>query len=167
MPTKYRHSAGFGRRMEYWLIGQMLREGLDVYVPVVDDIGVDAVIRKADNSFIEVQIKARSHEVKFTSAALFAAIDHPLPRKNYYFVFRSERLDKMRIMSSEELIAESSQIKSGRNKGLRAIWLNGRRTNRATGQREEFPRLRFEKYIAADFSRFKKEGATVATPAPE
>ena len=24
----FRHSAGFGKRMEYWLIGQMLKEGL-------------------------------------------------------------------------------------------------------------------------------------------
>jgi hypothetical protein len=167
MATKYRHSAGFGRRMEYWLIGQMLREGLDVYVPLVDDIGVDAVIRKEDNSFIEVQIKARSHEVKLTSAALFAAIDHLLPRQNYYFVLRSERLDKMWIMSSEELIAESSQIKAGPNKGLRAIALNGTKINKSTGKREEYPRPRFEKYIATDFSRFKKEGAIVATPAPE
>jgi hypothetical protein len=63
MAITFRHTAGFGRRMEYWLIGQMLREGLDVYVPVVDDFGIDAVIRKADNSFIEVQIKARSRNV--------------------------------------------------------------------------------------------------------
>jgi hypothetical protein len=34
MATTFRHSAGFGRRMEYWLIGRMLREGLDVYVPL-------------------------------------------------------------------------------------------------------------------------------------
>ena len=33
MATTFRHAAGFGRRMEYWLIGRMLREGLDVYVP--------------------------------------------------------------------------------------------------------------------------------------
>jgi hypothetical protein len=145
----------------------MLREGLDVYVPVVDDIGVDAVIRKADHSFIEVQIKARSHEVKFTSAALFAAIDHPLPRQNYYFVFRSERLDTMWIMSSEELIAEASQIKNGHNKGLRAMRLNGTKINKANGKREEYPRKKFEKYIAKDFSRFKAAGAIVATPAPE
>jgi hypothetical protein len=166
MATKYRHSAGFGRRMEYWLIGQMLREGLDVYVPLVDDIGVDAVIRKADNNFIEVQIKARSHEVKFTSAALFAGIDHPLPRQNYYFVFRSERLNTMWIMSSEELMAEASQIKNGRNKGLRAIWLNGTKINEATGKREEYQRERYKKFIANDFSRFKDAGAIVATPAP-
>ncbi|MGA9485972.1 MAG: hypothetical protein WBV25_02690 [Methylocella sp.] len=60
MGIKFRHSAGFGKRMEYWIIGQMLREGLDVYVPLVDDFGIDAVIRKQNNQFIEVQIKARS-----------------------------------------------------------------------------------------------------------
>jgi hypothetical protein len=58
MPITFRHSAAFGRRMEYWLIGRMLREGLDVYVPLVDDFGIDAVIRKQNNQFVEVQIKA-------------------------------------------------------------------------------------------------------------
>jgi hypothetical protein len=167
MAATYRHSAGFGRRMEFWLIGQMLREGLDVYVPLVDDIGVDAVIRKENNRFIEVQIKARSDKVKLTSAALFAAIDHPLPRENYYFVFRSERLDATWIMSSEELIAESSQIKNGPNKGLRAIWLNGTKIDKATGERKEYAKLRYNKYLASDFSRFKAAGAIVATPPPE
>lgn len=28
----FRHSAGFGKRMEYWIIGQMLKEGLDVTI---------------------------------------------------------------------------------------------------------------------------------------
>ena len=56
-------SAGFGKRMEYNLVGKMLMEGLDVYLPLVDDHGVDYVIKKEDGTFIEVQIKARSSEV--------------------------------------------------------------------------------------------------------
>ena len=111
MGITFRHSAGFGRRMEYWLIGQMLREGLDVYVPLVDDFGIDAVIRKKDNSFIEVQIKARSKGVKEGDAALFAAIAHPNARKNYFFVFYSQRLDATWILSSDEFIAKSAQNK--------------------------------------------------------
>ncbi|HLG82524.1 MAG TPA: hypothetical protein VKY22_16025 [Bradyrhizobium sp.] len=83
MGITFRRAAGFGRRMEYWLIGRMLREGLDVYVPLVDDFGIGAVVRKQDNQFIEVQIKARSTDVQHGSAALFAAIEHPKPRKNY------------------------------------------------------------------------------------
>ena len=62
MGISFRHSAGFGKRMEYYLIGNMLMEGLDVYVPLVDDHGVDCVIKKEDGTFIEVQIKAKRIE---------------------------------------------------------------------------------------------------------
>ena len=43
MGASFRHSAGFGKRMEYNLVGKMLMEGLDVYLPLVDDHGVDCV----------------------------------------------------------------------------------------------------------------------------
>jgi hypothetical protein len=167
MGIKFRHSAGFGRRMEYWLIGRMLREGLDVYVPLVDDFGIDAVIRKQGNEFIEVQIKARSETVIEGDAALFAAIVHPLPRKNYYFVFYSEHLDAMWIMSSEEFISECTQNKTGKNVGKRAIWFNGKKTDKATGKKIEYRYPRFEKYYATDFSIFRKVSGLVATPVPD
>lgn len=153
--------------MEYWVIGQMLREGLDVYVPLVDDIGIDAVIRKEDNTFIEVQIKARSNKVKLGACALFAAIRHPKRRGNYFFVFHSERLSETWILSSDELIEASYAIKSGPNKGLRAIWLNGTKFDKATGERKEHRNPRYDKYLDRDFSRFKTAGALVVKPAPE
>lgn len=53
---RYRYLAGFGKRMEYYLFELILKEELDCYVPLVDDDGIDVVIRKADGSFIEVQI---------------------------------------------------------------------------------------------------------------
>lgn len=105
MGVSFRHSAGFGKRIEYMLIGKMLMEGLDVYVPLVDDHGVDCVIKKEDGTYIEVQIKARSMEVNDGDAALFAAISHE-PQKNYYFIFYSERMEMMWIMSSEEFLRE-------------------------------------------------------------
>ena len=43
----------------------MQKEGLDVYMPLVDDFGIDAVIRKPSGEFIEIQIKARSKDVVF------------------------------------------------------------------------------------------------------
>jgi hypothetical protein len=161
MATTFRHSAGFGRRMEYRLIGQMLREGLDVYVTLVDDFGIDAVIRKGKNSFIEVQIKARSNDVLFGDWALFAAIQHPEPRENYYFVFHAERLKATWIMSSEELITEANQNKSGKNQGLRSIWFNGTKTDKATDAKIEYAKPKYDKYLAPDFSRFKRAGALV------
>ena len=89
--------------MEYWIIGNMLKEGLDVFVPLVDDDAIDAVIRRPDGSFTTVQIKARSKECIPGDAALFAAIPHEL-RENYWFVFYSERMDTTWIMTSKEFI---------------------------------------------------------------
>lgn len=153
MGISFRHSAGFGKRMEYNLIGKMLMEGLDVYVPLVDDHGVDCVIKKEDDSFIEVQIKARSSEVKNGDAALFSAITHELT-PDFYFVFYSERLDLMWILSSEEFLQECVTNKTGKNAGKRSIWFNGNRTDKESGQKKEYCKKQFEKYICTDFSRF-------------
>lgn len=151
---EFRHSAGFGKRMEYWIIGRMLKEGLDVYVPLVDDFGIDAVIRAGDDSFIEVQIKARSSDVRFGDAALFSAMVHPEIRQRYFFVFYSERLDATWIMSSEEFIANSNQNKNGKNVGKRSIWFNGTRKS-AEGQQIEHCYTKFDRFRSVDFSRFR------------
>jgi hypothetical protein len=39
-------------------------------------------------------------------------------REDYWFVFYSERMDKMWMMSSVELIAESVQNTTGKNAGM-------------------------------------------------
>lgn len=108
-------------------------------------------------SFIEVQIKARSKEVIEGDAALFAAIPH-VPRKNYWFVFYSERMDTKWIMSSEEFITEAHQNKKGKNVGKRSVWFNGRKKNKETGGYVEHVKPQFLKYVANDFSRLKGSG---------
>jgi hypothetical protein len=152
---RFRHSAGFGKRMEFYLIGKMLKEGLDCYIPLVDDDGIDVVIRQSHGSFIEIQIKARSNDVKFGDAALFAAMTHEL-RENYYFVFYSERMDIMWILSSQEYLDECVTNKTGKNVGKRSICFNGKRKKRETGETEEYTLPRFEKYIAENFSRLNR-----------
>lgn len=154
MGISFRHSAGFGKRMEYNLVGKMLMEGLDVYLPLVDDHGVDCVIKKEDGTFIEVQIKARSQEVNPGDAALFSAITHDLT-PNFYFVFFSERLNMMWILSSEEFLKECVTNRNGKNTGKHSIWFNGYRTEKASGEKKEYCKKQFEKYIETDFSRFR------------
>lgn len=148
MSISYRHSAAFGKRIEYYIIGMMLKEGLDVYMPLVDDDAIDAVIKKPDGSFVEVQIKARSKDVIFGDAALFAALKHDY-RPNYWFVFYSERIDKTWILSSKEFIKESNQNKKGKNIGKRSIWFNGKNTQEQT----EYVKPRFVKYLVSNFKR--------------
>lgn len=154
MGVSFRHSAGFGKRIEYYLIGLMLKEGLDVYVPLVDDNAVDAIIRKADGAYIEVQIKARSNDVKMGDGALFAAISHEY-RENYFFIFYSERLQCIWIMSSEEYLKECVINKTGNNVGKTSIWFNGKKTDPVTKEKIEYPKERYNKYLATNFSRFR------------
>lgn len=155
MSIAFRHSAGFGKRIEYWVAGLMLKEGIDVYMPLIDDNGIDAVVRRDDGTFIEVQIKARSKDVVMGDAALFAALTHEV-RQNYYFVFYSERLETFWIMSSDEFVKESIQNKSGKNVGKRSIWFNGKRKNKETGEYTEHCHKRFKKYVAINFQRLAK-----------
>lgn len=148
----FRHSAAFGKRIEYYVIGLMLKEGLDVFLPMVDDDAIDAVIKKPDATFAEVQIKARSRHVKFGDGALFAGILHEA-RPNYWFVFYSERIDKIWILSSKEFVKEAVQNKTGKNKGKRSIWFNGKNTK----NHSEHVKPQFEKYVVANFDRILKE----------
>ena len=123
-------------------------------LPLVDDMAIDAVVRRPDSKFIEIQIKARSKDVKDGDAVLFADISHEA-RENYWFVFYSERMDTKWIMSSEEFISESDQNKNGKNAGKRKIWFNGNKKNKDTGKYEEYVKPQFIKYMAKDFSRLK------------
>ena len=158
MSMPFRHSAGFGKRMEYWIAGLMLKEGIDVYMPLIDDNGIDAVIRRPNGTFIDVQIKARSKDVQIGSAGLFAAITHEY-RPSYYFIFYSSRMDTFWIISSQEFIDEAGQNKSGKNAGKRSIWLNGKRKNKESGLYTEHCKPQYERYIVTDFSRLLSDEA--------
>lgn len=49
---------------------------------------------------------------------------------------------------------ERPAYKLGKNAGKRSIWFNGNRKDKKTGIKKEYCKKQFEKYIAADFSRF-------------
>ena len=146
-------SISFGKRIEYWVACNALKQGLDVFMPLADDKGIDLVIRRSDQTYIEVQVKGRSKNNKAPElAADFSSISHT-PRKNCFFVFYSELLETFWIMNSSEFRKEARQMKSGANKGKWWITLNGTSKNIETGEVEIFCRQEFNKYITKDFSR--------------
>jgi len=57
---RFRDSASFGKRQEYTVIAELLRRGFDVYATLVDDQGIDCIIRLNEKKYIDIQIKARS-----------------------------------------------------------------------------------------------------------
>lgn len=154
----YRDNASFGKRAEYFIIAQMLKEGLDCYVPLVDDDGIDVVVKKDDKTFIMVQIKARSKNAILSDAALFSCIYHE-PRDNYFFIFYSERMQEDTtkpfywILSSKEFLEVSVTNKTGKNIGARSIWFNGCRKNKTSGQKEVYTKDKFIPYKYTDFKK--------------
>lgn len=141
--NSYRSKFSFGKRIESYVKALMLKEGLDVYTPEVDDDAVDIVVKAPSGQYMEVQVKAAS------KGAFFAAITHK-KRKNYWFVFYSEELNKFWILSSDEFIKEASQNKKGKNIDKYSIHFL------ATKNGVAIPDQKKVKYEAINFQRIIK-----------
>ena len=53
-------SIEIGKAGEFRVVSEILKRGGDVYLPAADTRGVDAIVRKKDGSFLEVQVKTHS-----------------------------------------------------------------------------------------------------------
>lgn len=137
----FRHSASFGKRQEFVAIAELLRRGFDVYLTLVDDQGIDCIVRldRDPPIYLDVQIKARSKDAK--QPGTFAALDVPNPRPNYIFIFYSEAADCYWVMSSLDLVAEANVGKSGGAEGKFSLKF----VNVSVGG-EARPRPKWEKY---------------------
>lgn len=109
----YRDTASFGKRQEYSVVVELLKRGFDVYMTLVDDQGIDCVIRLDNKRYIDVQIKARSKIAKQWN--FFAAMSFK-PRKNLYFIFYTEKNDTHWTIPSIRVKALSFTNKTGKNK---------------------------------------------------
>ncbi len=116
----YRDSASFGKRQEYVVIAELLKRGFDVYITLVDDQGIDCIIRKDEDTYIDIQIKARSKSAQQWN--FFAAMTIE-PRKNYYFIFYLEKNDTFWVLPSTDVIKLGSTNKSGKHAGKHHLTL--------------------------------------------
>ncbi len=127
MRGTFRSSGSFGKRQEFVAISELLRRGFDVYLTLVDDQGIDCVIRREDPSghpkYLDVQVKARSKDVAPRDAAFFSAFELRNPRPNYLFMFYSEAAGTWWALPSLKLDEWAHRNKSGKNVGKRSIRL--------------------------------------------
>lgn len=110
----YRHTASFGRRHEYIAAAELLKRGFDVYMTLVDDQGIDCVIRIDERNYLDIQIKARSRTAKQPN--LFAGMKF-VPRPNLWFVFFTEMTGHYWVIPSTDVARFGYRNKSGKNKG--------------------------------------------------
>lgn len=156
-------TASFGKRMEFQIMAQMLQEGLDIYRPLVDDKGIDCLLRREDGSIAEIQVKARSDEIGAGNAGLFANIDCA-PRPQYWYVLYAAKVGErgtMWILNSQEFAALASQNRKGKHVGTYNLTLHSKKKNEQ-GEEIAIPRPQFEKFIATDFSRIVKNEVELA-----
>lgn len=87
---RFRHSASFGKRQEFGAIAELLRRGYDVYVTLVDDQGIDCIVRQGPRRYFDVQVKARSADVTPRNAGFFPQLKIDHPHRSYIFVLYAE-----------------------------------------------------------------------------
>ena len=115
-------SQNLGKSTEMLVTSMLLAENREVYLPAVDDHGVDLIVRsrtcedgnaesQAQEEFQELQVKSVS------TGGLFAAIKCEKPRQNYWFVFYIKDIDKMWLINSIEFVKLSSRNSQGKNIG--------------------------------------------------
>src|SRR5262245_59616120 len=94
-----RKFAAFGKLQELAVVAQLLKHQFDVYMTVVDDKGIDCVVRLDGRVplYLDVQVKARSQNAKIPGGF---GVGRFRSRPNLFFVFYSEKANKYWVMPS-------------------------------------------------------------------
>lgn len=119
-----------GKATEWMVSSMLLAENRELYLPAVDDHGVDLIVRTRNYNpsvdskvpehyeFQEIQVKS------MTTGGLFAAIKCEVPRPNYWFVFYVKDIDRMWLVNSEDFCRLASRNSKGRNIGKYSLDLH-------------------------------------------
>lgn len=76
------NSLGAGKHGEYMVLGELLKRGASIYVPVVDAEGIDAIVRRGDEDFAEIQIKT----IGTSKTPRWFQVTNLRPRAGYFIV---------------------------------------------------------------------------------
>ncbi len=141
----YRDSASYGKRQEFKAIAKLLEIGFDVYTTLVDDQGIDCIIRINANRYLDIQIKARSvDKYILKNRGFFPQLAITDPRDNYFFILYAQHIDSYWIIPSLDIVrmedeegTNISKMKSGNKEGRFSVKVAGANCN---------PFERFEKY---------------------
>ena len=117
---RFRDTASFGKRQEYTVVAQLLQRGFDVYMTLVDDQGIDCVVRLNGHRYLDIQIKARSKDAKNWN--FFPAMEFKV-RDNFSFIFYTEKNDSVWVMPSRDVKRLGFTNRSGKNAGTVSLSL--------------------------------------------
>lgn len=128
----YRDTASYRKREEFKAIAELLQRNFDVYTTLVDDQGIDCIIRINERRYLDIQIKARSKNALKKDWCYYPRLVVPEQRDNYFFILYSEGADSYWVFPTEDIISLANQQgtnvsknKTGNNAGRYAIRVAG------------------------------------------
>ena len=65
-----------GKRAEFLVFSELLRRGADLYIPVID-MGIDAIVRREDGTYLEIQVKSTEKEDQAGYFNVYDINEHP------------------------------------------------------------------------------------------
>ncbi len=96
-----------GKGGEYGVIGRLVEKKLEVYTPVADIGGIDAIIRLPDGSTKEVQVKTRSRTTDRGEVFQVRAEKRP----NYFIVLHIAETNDFWILPSDVYYKKATKSK--------------------------------------------------------
>lgn len=130
-----------GKASEHLIISKLLSEGREIYVPAVDDHGVDLLVRtiqtNSSHTYQEIQVKSIS------TGGLFAAISCPKPSPNYWYVFYVKDINTLWLINSVDFTNIASKNVKGKNVGKYSLSLANKKG----------PAKNWSKYIITNFNQ--------------
>lgn len=112
-----------GKIGENIVIGELLKRGLEVYLPVVD-AGVDCVIRGNSGKFYTVQIKTRATEGRGRN---IFDVRNFQPSPDFFIVIHSALTDETYVLPSEVFEQHSKDAYVQRGTKRRLVLTNKKR----------------------------------------
>jgi len=65
-----------GKLAEFLVFGELIKEGADLYLPVIDT-GIDAVVRRKDGTYLEIQVKSTEEDEQAGYFNVYDLDKHP------------------------------------------------------------------------------------------
>lgn len=140
-------TATYGKQQEFMAVAELMRRGFDVYLTLVDNKGIDCILRIDESRYLDIQIKARSANINPKNFGYYPLLAVPTDRDNHFFIFYSDAVSKYWVLPATDIIRLAEEkgscvniALSGSNKGKYAV--------RVTGLRNGEPILKkqFEQY---------------------
>lgn len=105
-----------GKQGELMVIGELLRRGFEIYLPLVDIGGIDCVI-STDVGYKEIQIKTRE-----SAKIILFQVKEFVPRDNFFIIcYNLKEPNNFWVIPSKVFKKESRVVNTRRGRALRLV----------------------------------------------